>query len=308
MLRAAEQEGRCVYGRTRAQRQALLRRRRSGELISPYCNLYADRGYWNDLNNEQRSLHTIRALAKLHPQWVFTGLSAACLYGVEHSYTLHDGAVYIVSRSGASRKDEFHLNRIYMNQIVAYEREGILLTSPARMLLDCSGFEFPLALALFDSAMRKSLTTVDEVRSLAAQSICPEQLVNKLLQYVDPRSENGGESMMRGCIVDRNFAIPLLQVEFDNPGNPAMPYRVDFCWKLADGRIIVAEFDGMEKYADTSNRYRASLQAKMEYERRREQDLKEQGITVVVHIVFEDLTSPWRLESKLIRAGVPKNR
>ena len=71
------------------------------------------------------------------------------------------------------------------------------------------------------------------------QSVCDEVSVTKLLKYADPLSENGGESLMRGQITELSFGIPLLQVQFMNPDNPAMSYRVDFCWKLADGRIIV---------------------------------------------------------------------
>lgn len=93
-----------------------------------------------------------------------------------------------------------------------------------------------------------------------------------------------------------------------NPDNPAMPYRVDFCWKLAYGRIIVAEYDGMAKYADTSNKNRASLQAKMEYDRRRDRHLREQGVTEIVHVFYEDLLRPINLETKLLKAGVPKIR
>lgn len=105
-----------------------------------------------------------------------------------------------------------------------------------------------------------------------------------------------------------SFGTPLLQVQFTNPDNPAMPYRVDFCWKLADGRIIVAEYDGMAKYADTSNENRASLQAKMEYDRRRDRHLREQGVTEIVHVFYEDLLRPINLETKLLKAGVPKIR
>ncbi len=93
-----------------------------------------------------------------------------------------------------------------------------------------------------------------------------------------------------------------------NPDNPAMSYRVDFCWKLADGRIIVAEYDGMAKYADISNKNRASLQAKMEYDRRRDRHLREQGVTEIVHVFYEDLLRPINLETKLLKAGVPKIR
>ena len=41
-------------------------------------------------------MHLIRALAKVHPTWTFAGLSAACVYQYEHSYSLHNGTVDIV--------------------------------------------------------------------------------------------------------------------------------------------------------------------------------------------------------------------
>ena len=209
---------------------------------------------------------------------------------------------------GIGGGDEARLNRIYINRIPTRKHNGILLTTPARTLLDCAAFPFPQALPIYDSALRKSLTTIEEVQSLMIQSVCDEVSVTKLLKYADPLSENGGESLMRGQITELSFGIPLLQVQFMNPDNPAMSYRVDFCWKLADGRIIVAEYDGMAKYADISNKNRASLQAKMEYDRRRDRHLREQGVTEIVHVFYEDLLRPINLETKLLKAGVPKIR
>ncbi|MBT1175819.1 hypothetical protein JS530_09975 [Bifidobacterium sp. LC6] len=309
LLLRAETEQRCAYGRNHAQRQALRRRLMAGELVSPYCNLYMRCAYWQGLDVEQRSMHTIRALAKMHPQWVFASLSAACAYGLQHPFTMHNGMVYIASdKSPGSKKDERHLQRIYMNQIPVKECGELLVTTPVRTLLDCAMFPFPQALAMYDSALRMQLTTVDEIQQAATQYVCYEQAVGRLLTYTDPRSENGGESLMRGVAMERCFMRPTLQMEFDNPDNPSMPYRVDCCWQLADGRIIVAEFDGMAKYADASNQSRASIQAKLEYERRRENHLKSQGVTAIVHIFFEDVVTPGRLESKLLCAGVPKTR
>ncbi|RGX36391.1 hypothetical protein DWV25_03255 [Bifidobacterium longum] len=216
--------------------------------------------------------------------------------------------MHIASKSGIGGGDEARLNRIYINRIPTRKHNGILLTTPARTLLDCAVFPFPQALPIYDSALRKSLTTIEEVQSLMIQSVCDEVSVTKLLKYADPLSENGGESLMRGQITELSFGIPLLQVQFMNPDNPAMSYRVDFCWKLADGRIIVAEYDGMAKYADISNKNRASLQAKMEYDRRRDRHLREQGVTEIVHVFYEDLLRPINLETKLLKAGVPKIR
>ena len=233
LLQQAKQERRCCYGTSDAQRRALKRRLHAGELVSPYKNLYADRTLWNTMTREQQSLQVIRALSAIHPQWVFAGLSAACVYGLQHNYSLHDGTVHIASKSGIGGGDEARLNRIYINRIPTRKHNGILLTTPARTLLDCAAFPFPQALPIYDSALRKSLTTIEEVQSLMIQSVCDEVSVTKLLKYADPLSENGGESLMRGQITELSFGIPLLQVQFMNPDNPAMSYRVDFCWTSA---------------------------------------------------------------------------
>ena len=100
LLQQAKQERRCCYGTSDAQRRALKRRLHAGELVSPYKNLYADRTLWNTMTREQQSLQVIRALSAIHPQWVFAGLSAACVYGLQHNYSLHDGTVHIASKSG----------------------------------------------------------------------------------------------------------------------------------------------------------------------------------------------------------------
>lgn len=307
LLKQAEAKQRCALSSSSSALYHALRRRvKSCELISPYPTLFARTDYWTQLNAEEQSLHMIRALATLHPQWTFAGLSAACVYGYQHAYSLHDGSVHIAGNSGITGRDHSKLNRIYMPRIPLWKCQGILVTSPARTLVDCSTFSFSSALAIYDSALCSGHVTVEEINTLAIQTNCDEAAVAKLLRYANPASENGGESFTRGQIILCDFAVPLLQVEFENPNNPAAPYRVDFCWKLADGRIIVAEYDGMAKYADTTNQSRASLQAKMEYERRREHDLKTQGVTTIVHLFYEDVMNPKRMTAMLSKAGVPR--
>lgn len=308
LLRTAEQERRCALGDGGALSHALRRRVRALEVVSPYPNLFAGVKYWDSLNAEERSLHMIRALMILHPRWTFAGLSAACVYGYQHAYSLHDGSVSIASAKGSNRKDARQLRRIYMHDIPRWQCRGIRVTSPARTLIDCAGMPFANALAVYDSALRSGHVTVGDVETLMVRVNCDEPAVKRLLRHADARRENGGESWVYAHIIGLGYAEPLLQVEFDNPGNPEMPYRVDFCWRLADGRIIVVEYDGMAKYADASLPGRASLQAKLDYERRRERDLKAQGVTTIVHLFFEDVTDPTRLDDKLSEAGVPKLR
>ncbi|PWG66373.1 hypothetical protein [Bifidobacterium callitrichidarum] len=307
-LRQSEASQRCVIGANRALYHALRRRVRTGELISPYPNLFASQSYWNNLSLEQQSLHIIRALATLHPQWVFAGLSAACIYGYQHSYSLHDGTVFIASSNGTGHHDTKRLQRIYMSNVPKWRCSEILVTSPARTLIDCATISFPYALAIYDSALRAGRVSAMDVTVLMLQTNCDESAVRRLLQYADPLRESGGESWACGCIIELGYAVPQLQETFDNPDNLRMPYRVDFCWKLADGRIIVAEYDGMAKYADTSNPNRASLQAKLNYAYRREQHLANQGVTSIVHLFYEDVIDRVRLGAKLSEAGVPKIR
>ena len=308
LLRAAEAEQRCAAGRSHAERQALARRAKAGELVSPYCNLYADVSYWKGLTVEQQSLHTIRSLAQRHPQWVFAGLSAICVYGLQHAYSLHDGTVHIASISGAGKRDEPRLDRIYMKQIPSQRCRGIAVTTPERTLADCSSLSFPQALAIYDSALRLGLTTMAKLHEALPQYLRDMKEASRLLEHADGRSENGGESLMRGTLIDNDFALPLMQMEFENPDNRSMPYRVDFCWKLADGRILVAEYDGVAKYRDGSNQNRASIQSKLAYAHLREQHLRAQGVTSIAHVFFEDVVSPGRLEAKLMGLGVPKIR
>lgn len=312
LLDRAENENRCAAASASAGKplyHALRRRVRTGELISPYPGVYMREDYWRNLDPEQRSLHLIRALAVLHPRWVFAGVSAACLYGVEHSFSLHaDNVVYIASRGGRSIHDAPLLRRVSMRHIPARQRNGVPVTSPERTLIDCARLPFHLALGIFDSAFRRNLVSTASLTRFAGKVKCDKDALAHLLRHVNPRSENGGESMMRALIIEQGFVTPELQVEFANPDNPQFPYRADFCWKPSNNRIIVAEYDGMAKYADTSNRNRSTLQAKLEYERIRERVLRDNGVTTILHIVYEDLTNPTRLAMKLAEAGVPRTR
>lgn len=305
LLEEAEREHRCAIGGINDSLYYALRRRvDSLELVCPYPNLYASSQYWNSLTLDERQHHVVGALMLRHPKWTFAGLTAACIYGFQHSYSLHDGTVHIASTGAVTGRDHKRLHRIYMSGIPQWQCRGIPVTSPARTLVDCASLPFSHALAIYDSALRMRRVTDGDIRTIALTSGCDEDPVLRLLRYADPGSENGGESVTRGRIIECGFAVPSLQVEFDNPNNPDMRYRVDYCWRLYNGRIIAAEYDGMAKYADVSNMNRASLQAKLDYERRRERHLKEQHVSVV-HLFYEDVMNPERLTAKLMDAGVP---
>ena len=73
-----------------------------------------------------------------------------------------------------------------------------------------------------------------------------------------------------------------------------------------DGRIIVLEFDGMQKYIDpemTSNR---DVRQVVRDERQREQDLKEAGVSVVIRTNYIEVVQRAPFVMKLMQAGVPR--
>lgn len=307
ILDRAQSQRRCAYGDTPAVRRSLQRQAARGTLIRPYRNVYVRADYWNSLDARERSNHVARTLARLHPSWTFAGLTAASLYGFDHSYALHrDSEVFIASPFGTKSHDHPGLVRIRMRVIPAIRIGGIDVTDPERTLLDCGlRYRFQEALPLFDSAARQGVD-VSDVLALCRQ-LCLDCLpIARLVFYTDPLSENGGESWARAVIIELGFVVPRLQYPFDNPDSPSGSYRADFTWLLPDGRIVVGEYDGMGKYVTTPSR--SSIQAAVHAERRREDHLRSQGVDAIVRFEFEDVCHPERLERKLLDAGIPKCR
>lgn len=100
LIELAEREQRCVYADVSADWHAIHRRVREGSLVNPFRGMYAEAEYWHRLNPTEQAMHVIRTLARRKPDRVFTGLSAAVMYGLEHSWSLHsNGMVVIATRN-----------------------------------------------------------------------------------------------------------------------------------------------------------------------------------------------------------------
>ena len=155
-----------------------------------------------------------------------------------------------------------------------------------------------------------------------------------LVNYANTKSENGGESLARAIMLELGFVEPELQHEFPNPNYPQSPYRADFMWKV-NGKIIVGEFDGTDKYLiedrtlldsrsvacdlrteyfdgsvenvnnfSTNNLYRYNRDA-VRKERNRERCLMDCGVVRVVRFDYCDILNPIEFKKKLLSAGVP---
>lgn len=310
LIELAEQEQRCVYADEPADLYAIRRRVRECTLVNPFRGMYAEAEYWHGLNPTEQAMHIIRTLARRKPHRVFAALSAAAVYDLEHSWSLHsNGLVVVATRNTTGGRTYEKVQRIYVREsdwADVMKQGGIRVTSPARTLVDCGlRLAFVDALAIFDSALRKQLVTAEEVESICGtlrQDCAP---VRKLLQYADPASENGGESFCRAVIIELGLEPPQLQVEFRDPDAPANVIRVDFLCRTSDGRVIVLEFDGMRKYVDPSMTNGRDVQQVVLDERRREESLKKAGVTVILRTDYREVRQGSGLFAKLSRAGVP---
>lgn len=162
---------------------------------------------------------------------------------------------------------------------------------------------------MFDSALRKRLTNKSIMMTMAETSHSIQRKLRQLLDYADPLSENGGESLCRAIMIEEGFGKPLLQQEFQikNAAGTCRKYRVDMAYQLSGQKLIAIEFDGMGKYVDPQMTNHQSVRRVVHEEKEREIDLlTKTPITKIVRLDFTEATQRKTLVAKLIDAGVPR--
>ena len=321
----AELERRCAFAYEPYLQRALQRRATSGELVRPHRGLYARTEYWTALNPAERRLHVIRALALRNPKRVFADVDAAAALGLEQSWTLlgktpvhvlgpprsygnircvwpagHD--VYEVRDAGTAAMTV----RRRPDDCPIPEPGTILVTSPAATLVMC-GLRLPFAraLPLFDSALRKGLVSREAIVAAAQSYHGPCDGLLRLARCADPLSANGGESWLRGLILDDRFVVPELQCEFVDPA-AGVRYRVDFAWRLPNGDRVVLEYDGTGKYVDPTMTGGRDIRQIVHAERQREAVLRNERVTTILRANYDDVLRWYPLRQRLIEAGVPR--
>lgn len=304
----ARKEHRCIIGTTPSTQKTLRRHYHAGTLIRPYRNLYAPADYWNQLNPCERNLHIMRALHIVHPNWVFTGLSALDVYNIDHSWRSHTGTIWIAdtTHNAGFRKGPSPLLRITIPTNKSRLVQGLPVTSLNRAIADClARLPFCQALSIIDSALHNGINK-QTIQTACTQAYPNNERIQFAMQYADSRSENGGESFIRATIIQLGFAIPQLQVEIRDPNNPAIIYRPDFLWRLNDGQIIVLEFDGLRKYIDPEMTSRKETKEIVTAQIQRDAALKQAGVTQILHCYYDDGLHSERLKQMLEQAGIPR--
>ena len=273
-----EARGACVYAYSDAVRKDLGVRMAAGEkILAPMPGLYARAEFWESLNPAERMLAQMRALARMHGDWCFCGFSAAVAYGLSVSHALLD-EVEIACATGSRRYrgGKVRARHVDIEGEVAGYASGVFVTSVPRTVFDClRRASFRDGCALVDSALRLGLTNKDELKAYFDQKTTGYRGIRqayRTLEFADGRSGSGGESIARAAMWELGFAAPELQVEFRDPVDGGAFY-VDFCWRADDGRVIVGELDGGEKYVNEQMTGGRSVAGVMRAERLRESRL-----------------------------------
>ena len=253
LLKQAEDQSMCAAPTSYSGMRALRRSLASGEVLSPCRGIYVSQSTWDKLDAKARALYQIRALAELHPDWVFAGPSAGLLHGLWVGNSQLQTVTIATTRASHTQHTD-DVRRIVVTGDTPTSRRGIRCTSFLRTIYDCVRISgFGRGLAVVDSAVR--LKEVDPERlavNLAracGHRSCIKRVV-ALAQLADGRSENGGESIARAAMMHLGLELPDLQREVSDVLNLDKTYRVDFAWDLPDGTTLYGELDGRDKYVD----------------------------------------------------------
>lgn len=261
--------------------------------------------HWNRLVPSQRHSAYVHATALQMDTdgQVFARTSAAALWGMPRiepwPSTIHTHVE--ADRARGSRIIRQHLG----SPTTAVNRQGILVTSPARTIVDLARTgSLVTAVAAADHALRQALCTraelVAEVGQLEVRAK-GRRAARLVTELADGDSMSAGESLSRVQMFLLDLPRPRLQVEHrDSQGRIGF---VDFDW---DG--VVGEFDGRVKYRVPTGATAAEASEILWLEKNREDRLRRKSL--VVRWVWSTAYDRARLGATLAHVGIrptPRN-
>lgn len=183
------------------------------------------------------------AVPALALEAVASHVSAAALHGLP-SWGASLRRVHVTrDRAGGGRIDPLlHVHPARLAPDEVEEREGCLVTSVARTVVDCARtLSFEQGVVIADVALAGRRTTAaDLAETLRRRPRCRGNAqAARGLAFADRRAESVGESRSRVAIWRAGLPAPELQWVVDGVG------RADFGWPA---RRTVGEFDGLVTY------------------------------------------------------------
>lgn len=239
-------------------------------LIRLYNHVYADPVYWNHLDVEARIFQLASAIVAVEPDAIFCGSTAALLYGIGSAYSLLNAVQMLLPRS--TRRDTYEFVEYRRWRPGEVWRLGpFTLTDPYRTVVDIARTSaFRYALGYVDGLAREYDVDREELRAYAQANCRGLHGISRafgVFEYMDGRSDNGGESEARAAMILAGVAAPELQVEIARPGSAGY-YLADYGWQMPDGSWMLAELHGLGKFENETQKdlehaavktYRAAL-------------------------------------------------
>lgn len=307
-----ETQGLLVIPSNRVEEKCLHDRVRAGALVAPYPGMFARRVFWDLLEKSQRAraMCIVRTYAKKHPDCVFCGVTAALVHGLWLPNSLL-GTVHVMASAGCHGKKYGHVSIHAVREPEVVQVAGLKATSLRQTLFDCArSLSFAEALAPVDCALRHRGMDPAALASYAqthGRWLRGTRRALDVFTYADARSENGGESITRGLIIEKGYLPPTeLQFELRDPIDPTCTYRADMFWTLPNGRCIIGELDGFEKYSNKEMLAGRTAVEKLVAERQRESRITALGMPVM-RILFKNVSLPGYLEQTLDAYGIPRS-
>lgn len=308
LLDKAERAGRCLWARNAQSRRVLHYRAAQGELTAVRPNLFARPAYWSSLSYRERIMHILRAVAAMYPGRTLAQISAAAVWELNETYRMHD-LVHFATDLNTHSRDHGYFTFHLIAEPSATTHYGLRVTGLMQTVFDCSRMlPFPQALAICDAAMRVHGITRDELESFLAQHRGFRGIgaARKVAAHAQPRSDNGGESIVRALLIEWGYETPQLQQWITDPVT-GRRYRVDFLWIFPNGDMIVLELDGREKYSNPDMLGDGDGVDALLAEKEREDNIRLHGNIRFVRATFDEfMHEPSKVRFKLDRVGVPK--
>lgn len=242
-LEEAEALGSCLPAADDSLCRALRRRCRKGEFLEPFPRLFVRPDVWLALTPSGRARHVLLGFHALNPGWVFGGLSAALLYGLQVPYAALKGwrPCIVSDIQQRTRSGRVDVCRHVFERPVVLDVRGLserpIVVSGARQtafdVIRCHSFRHGVAVA--DSALHKGLLTHEELVEFVTarkEGFKGVRQARMTARFADGRSANGGESIARAVMHELGFAAPELQVPFEDPIEPGHFYYADYVWKV----------------------------------------------------------------------------
>ena len=228
--------------------RTLARARHAAVLVRVRHGAYTFAELWHDADDIGRlRIHAQAVTRSYRDRVVLSHTTAAALHGFD-TWAVDPSPIHLTrADAGASRREPdviHHRGRLSTSDVV--ERDGLLLTNPARSVVDAATL-LPVesGLVIADSALRSGSVSKEEIVDLTeSRERWPGTQHLGLVHRLADGRKSVGETRSRYLFWSQGLPLPQLQYPvLDHRGHVAG--ITDFAWPEAG---LLGEFDGRVKY------------------------------------------------------------